>query len=103
MKTELFNEMMGGFAEAIKYRRGEKANVRVYRFARPSKPLKPSDIRRIRTKLGFSQFVFAEYLGISVGTIRSWEQGVRRPQSAALHLLMIARQSPAVLLQREET
>jgi putative transcriptional regulator len=102
MKATLFNEMMEGVAEAIKYRRGEKAKVRVYRFARLSKSLKPSEIRKIRMKLGFSQFVFAEYLGTSVGTVRSWEQGVRRPQSAALHLLTIARQAPAALLQREE-
>ncbi len=102
MKAELFNDMMEGFAEAIKYRRGEKAKVRVYRFAKPSKSIRPSDIRKIRTKLGFGQFVLAEYLGTSVGTIRSWEQGVRRPQSAALHLLTIAKQTPAVLLQREE-
>jgi putative transcriptional regulator len=100
MKTKQFKFMMAGIEEAIKYRRGKKANVRVSRFLRTSKQLKPLDIRKIRTTLGVSQVTFAQYLGTSVGTVRSWEQGVRRPQSTALHLLTIAKQKPALLLQR---
>jgi putative transcriptional regulator len=100
MKTELFNEMMTGLGEAIKYRRGEKTNLRVTRFMPMSKSLKAADIRRIRTTLGISQFEFAQYLGSRVGTVRSWEQGVRKPKSATLRLLTIAKDRPAVLLQR---
>ena len=99
MNTELFNSMMGDFDEAIKYRRGKKTKARVSRFA-PfiAGNLRPADIRKIRTTLGFSQLDFANYLGSSLGSIRSWEQGVRRPQKATLHLLMIAKKKPALLL-----
>lgn len=98
MKDELFHSMMAGFGEAVKYRRGQKAGVRVSRFSPVSAALKPKEIRKIRTKLGLSQAEFAEYLGTSVACIRSWEQGLRRPQNTALRLLWIAKKRPAVLL-----
>ncbi len=99
MKASLFKEMMAGFDEAVKHRRGRKARVRVSRFSPVVVTLKPKDIRKIRTTLGLSQSDFARYLGTSVACVRSWEQGMRRPQSAALRLLTIAKKRPAALLQ----
>ena len=99
MKDSLFTEMMAGFAEAAKHRRGQTARVRVSRISRDVATLRPKEIRKIRTALGLSQADFAQYLGTSVACIRSWEQGVRRPQSAALRLLCIAKKKPAVLLE----
>lgn len=99
MKAALFKEMMAGFDEAVKYRRGQKANVRVARFSPVIQViLKPKEIRRVRATLGLSQVQFARYLGTSVASIRSWEQGVRKPHSAALRLLFIAKKKPAALL-----
>jgi putative transcriptional regulator len=98
MKAKLFKDMMSGFGEAAKYRRGEKARLRVARFSSLSPDLKPKEIRKVRTMLGLSQRDFARYLGTSVACIRSWEQGTPRPQSAALRLLAIARKKPAALL-----
>jgi len=98
MKAQLFESMMAGFDEVKKYRRGQRANLRVARFSPINIVMKPRDIRKIRTTLGFSQFDFAQYLGTSVGSVRSWEQGVRRPRSTALRLLAIAKQKPATLL-----
>jgi putative transcriptional regulator len=98
MKAQLFESMMAGFHEAKKYRRGQKTQLRVARFSPINIVMKPRDIRKIRTTLGFSQVDFAQYLGTSVGSIRSWEQGVRRPRSTALRLLAIAKQKPATLL-----
>ncbi len=98
MKAKLFKDMMSGFGEAVKYRRGEKARLRVARFSSVSPVLKPREIRKVRTTLDLSQKDFARYLGTSVACIRSWEQGTRRPQSAALRLLAIAKKKPAALL-----
>ena len=95
-----FNDMVAGFAEAKKYRAGKKANVRVSRLAFRAIKLKPRDIRKIRTDLGLSQPEFASFLGTSTATIRSWEQGSRSPHSAALRLLAIAKERPAILLQK---
>lgn len=99
MKDSLFKEMMAGFEEAAKHRRGRSARVRVSRFSRDATALRPKEIRKIRMDLGLSQADFAHYLGTSVACVRSWEQGMRRPQSAALRLLSIAKKKPAALLE----
>jgi DNA-binding transcriptional regulator YiaG len=99
MKDSLFTGMMAGFAEAAKHRRGRTARARVSRFSPDVAALRPKEIRKIRTALGLSQADFARYLGTSVACVRSWEQGVRRPQSAALRLLSIAKRKPAALLE----
>jgi len=100
MNVDLFNDMMAGFVEAKKYRAGRKAKLRVSRFAFEPVKMRPAQIRRIRTRLQLSQPEFAEFLCTSVGTIRSWEQGYRTPNKSALRLLVIAKEQPALLLQR---
>jgi len=56
----------------------------------PSKPpLKPEDIRRIRTANHVSQAVFAAMLGIGKTTVQQWEQGQKKPSGPALRLLDI--------------
>jgi len=99
MKAKLFKDIISGFDEALKFRRGEKAGLRVARFSWLSPVLKPKEIRKVRTTLGLSQRDFARFLGTSVASVRSWEQGTRRPQSAALRLLAIAKKKPAALLE----
>jgi putative transcriptional regulator len=99
MKNSLFAEMMAGFAEAAKHRRRQAARVRVSRISPDVAALRPKEIRKIRKRLGLSQADFAHYLGTSVASVRSWEQGMRRPQSAALRLLTIAKKKPAALLE----
>lgn len=100
MNVDLFNDMMAGFVEAKKYRAGQKAKLRVSRLAFEPVKMKPAQIRRIRTRLQLSQPEFAKFLCTSVGTIRSWEQGYRTPHKSALRLLVIAKERPALLLQR---
>jgi putative transcriptional regulator len=101
MNDKLFNEMIADFAEAKKHRAGKKSKVRVFRAAFEPVELKPAEIRKVRVRLGFSQPQFAEFLCTSVGTVRSWEQGLRKPQKSALRLLAIVKEKPAVLLRRE--
>ena len=63
MKTKLFKDMMSGFEEAVKYRLGKKAHLRVARFAPVTIVLKPKEIRKVRTTLGLSQRDLTRYLG----------------------------------------
>ena len=51
-----------------------------------------------RRKLGLSQAEFARLLGISVRTLHHWEQGTRRPTSAARVLLRLAARNPKAVL-----
>lgn len=101
MNANLFNDMMAGFVEAKNYRAGKKAKVRVSRPAFEPVKMRPAQIRRIRTRLQLSQPEFADFLCTSVGTVRSWEQGIRTPHRSALRLLVIAKERPALLLRRQ--
>ncbi len=66
---------------------------------------KPARVRRVsaqspqvvRVRLGLSQPAFAGLLGISVATLRNWEQGRRQPTGAAEILLRIAAKHPTIV------
>lgn len=55
------------------------------------------DVAALRRFIGLSQDLFARALGISVHTLRNWEQGRRMPEGPALALLRIAARHPRVL------
>ena len=52
------------------------------------------DVADLRAFVGLTQTAFAEALGISVHTLRGWEQGRRRPEGPAIALLRIAARHP---------
>ena len=55
------------------------------------------DVVSLRRFVGMTQEQFAGALGISVHTLRNWEQGRRTPEGPALALLRIAARHPRVL------
>jgi putative transcriptional regulator len=55
------------------------------------------DIVALRRFTGMTQIEFAGALGLSVHTLRNWEQGRRTPEGPALALLRIAARHPRVL------
>ncbi len=55
------------------------------------------DIVALRRFLGMTQQSFSGALGISIHTLRNWEQGRRNPEGPALALLRIAARHPRVL------
>ena len=55
------------------------------------------DVSALRSFVGLSQVRFAEALGISVHTLRGWEQGRRKPDGPALALLRIAARHPKLI------
>ena len=57
------------------------------------------DIVALRQFTGMTQLEFAAALGISVHTLRNWEQDRRRPEGPAIALLRIAARHPRVLLE----
>jgi putative transcriptional regulator len=55
------------------------------------------DVAALRRFTGLTQEKFATALGISVHTLRGWEQGRRMPDGPALALLRIAARHPRIL------
>jgi putative transcriptional regulator len=85
----LADDIRASWQEALKYVRGEKADVVIHRVI-PS----DSDAREARHKLGLSQREFAAVIGTAVGTVRKWELGTRRPSGAARTLIEIIKAEP---------
>ena len=56
-----------------------------------------ADVAALRRFVGLSQSQFAQAMGISVHTLRNWEQGRRRPDGPAIGLLRIAARHPRII------
>jgi DNA-binding transcriptional regulator YiaG len=52
--------------------------------------LTPDVVKRLRARYNLTQLEFAEKFGIPLATLRKWEQGQRKPSSAATALLKSA-------------
>jgi DNA-binding transcriptional regulator YiaG len=60
------------------------------------------DISALRRFVGLTQTQFALAMGISVHTLRNWEQGRRRPEGPAIALLRIAARHPRIIRENVE-
>ena len=87
MNDELFNELVTSVREGAAILRGEAAPSRKFVIEAP-------DVKRIRANYQLSQKEFAALLGISVATLRNWEQGRRTPEGPARVLLQVAAKHP---------
>jgi len=87
MKDELFEELVASVREGGAMLRGEVAPARKFIVAGP-------DVKRIRANYKLSQGEFAALIGISVATLRNWEQGRRTPEGPARVLLQVAAKHP---------
>jgi putative transcriptional regulator len=87
MKDKLFNELVASVREGGEILRGEKKASRTF-------VVESLDIKRIRKSFGLTQNQFSSLLGISIGTLRNWEQGRRSPEGPARVLLQVAAKHP---------
>jgi putative transcriptional regulator len=90
--SEFFESIKRGLEEAISHSKGEKTNIRVFT------PVQV-DVKKVREKTGLTQDQFAATFGISLGTLRHWERGDRKPHGPALVLLNAANNAPEDLLR----
>jgi DNA-binding transcriptional regulator YiaG len=60
------------------------------------------DIAALRRFIGLTQAQLALAMGISVHTLRNWEQGRRRPEGPAIALLCIAARHPRIIRENVE-
>lgn len=87
MKTASFEELLESVSQAGRIRRGKLRAGRITTFD-------PADVQAIRAKLKKSQSEFAVMIGVSVSTLRNWEQGRRVPEGPARALLRVAEKNP---------
>jgi putative transcriptional regulator len=87
MKQKDFDELVESVREAGRILRGEAKPSREFVFT-------PEDVQAIRKRLRKSQDEFALMIGVSVATLRNWEQGRRQPHGPARALLKIAAENP---------
>jgi putative transcriptional regulator len=93
-KRDIGKEIIEGLEEIKAWRRG-KAKLRVTTVELP----RAAAVSAIRKELGLSQDQFAALMGVSVGTLRNWEQGRREPHGPARSLLLVASREPAAVLK----
>ncbi|NUO84255.1 helix-turn-helix domain-containing protein [candidate division KSB1 bacterium] len=92
MKKEMFEELLQSVKQGGAILRGEMRPSRTFKLGQPN-------VRSIRDHYGLSQPKFADMLGISVSTLRNWEQGRRKPEGAARILLLVAAKYPETVLE----
>jgi putative transcriptional regulator len=92
MKDAAFRELLKSVRQAGQIRRGERKPSRVWTFS-------PADVKAVRARLGQTQEAFAHMIGVSVATLRNWEQGRRRPEGPALALLRVTARNPEAVAE----
>ena len=90
MKAKLFNELPASVREGGKILRGKAKPSRSFVIDTP-------DVKKIRSNYKLSQNEFAALMGISVKTLRNWEQGQCSPEGAARVLLNVAAKHPKIV------
>lgn len=85
----IYEELKASLEEAVEIKQGRKKAARVSRYD-------VADVKAIRTLLGASQKEFADALGTSVDTIKSWEQKRRNPTGLAAKVLATISDNPAI-------
>ena len=88
MNKKNFDLLLESMREGGEILRGERKPSR--QFVVENK----EDVQRVRQTFNLSQDTFARFMGVSVGTLRNWEQGRRHPTGAARVLLRIAIRQP---------
>jgi putative transcriptional regulator len=87
VNNDLFRELEASVREGGAILRGEKSLSRAFVCEGP-------DVKHVRDSFRLTQTEFAALLGISVKTLRNWEQGRRHPEGAARVLLRVAEKHP---------
>lgn len=86
-----FTEISEGLKDAANHAKGKKSGVVEH-------SPEALNVRAIREKTGMSQERFCATFGISIGTLRHWEQGLRTPRGAARVLLKVVDRNPKAVI-----
>jgi putative transcriptional regulator len=94
MASKAFETIAAGLKDAIAHARGTQGRGRAHRLKVPE-----VDVGAVRARLGLTQQDFAAAFGVSIGTVRNWEQRRRRPEGPARALLLVIDKEPRAVLK----
>ena len=94
MGRKAFQAITEGLEDAIAFTKGDKLRGRARKVR-----AREVDVVAVRGRLGLSQEEFATAFGVSLGTVRNWEQGRRAPDGPALVLLTVIEKAPRTVLR----
>ena len=91
-KTSVGQRMVGRlkrFAETLETIDSipERFTCRTIRLNLESTPFHPERVKEARKSLHASQAIFSQFLGVSVGAVRDWEQGVKPPRGSSCRIM----------------
>ena len=84
----VYESIMAALTEAVEDAKAseKKLKRRVVTIV-PVKEYTTQKIKNIRRSTGFSQKLFASYMGVSDKTVEAWEMGINHPSGAASRIL----------------
>lgn len=91
MEEKAFSRLLESTKQFVKIRNKEMTPSRVFEFS-------SNEVKSLRESLNKSQTEFANLLGVSVSTLRNWEQGRRKPMGPAQALLKLVKLQPQIVL-----
>jgi putative transcriptional regulator len=94
MSRKAFEAIAAGLQDAIAHARGKGGRGRIRKVRLPE-----VNVAAVRAKLKLSQEDFAAAFGVSLGTVRNWEQGRRQPDGPARALLVVISKAPKTVME----
>ncbi len=86
--SSVYESIMAGLTEAVEEKHSGKTILQRRTVSiEPVKRYNAAEIKSIRKKTGFSQKMFAGYIGVSPKTVEAWEAGINQPAGAASRIL----------------
>jgi len=94
--SKAFASIKRGLEQAIRHQKGNR--VGGLRLHVPPQV----DVKAVRERTGLTQEQFAATFAISLGALRHWERGDRKPRGTALVLLNVIAKEPRAVLRAVE-
>ncbi len=100
-KTNLGQALIESLNSAVAHERGDlKLKSTKRQMPAPAPIFSKNQIKKLRVDiLRYTQLEFAALLNVDVGTVRHWEQGLRKPSKSVYRLLEIFVKNPEIAFE----
>ena len=96
----VYESIMKGLNEAVEDANSSESRLkkRVVTIV-PVKEYNAKEVKSIRKSTGFSQKLFANYMGVSTKTVEAWEAGTNQPSGTASRILSMKEMNRDLITQ----